>query len=148
MMKPPLTGEVDAALAEKHESGELKIDAGPLAGKFSNAVRVAVSGAIIVMLAVATFLVAMLAEIDYSGVSEALWIAGWVLLMVGLALMGFAWNIRTEKEARLEEEMLKVEPRSFGLDYSTPRIVMVRCKYCGTLNAENVSKCHSCGATL
>jgi len=77
-----------------------------------------------------------------------LWIIGYVLLIIGLGFVAFASHIRAEKAARLEEEMFKTEPRAMGIDCTVPRVVMVRCKYCGPFDAENVSKCASCGANL
>jgi len=144
----PLIGETEVSLQEKLDSDELKLDAGPLSGILSNSVKVAYVGGILVIVAVATFAVAFMSWFDSPGVSSALWIVGWGTMLIGLAVLWVAAGVRAQRKARLEEEMFKTEPRAFGLDHSTPRIVMVRCEYCGTLNAENASKCLSCGATL
>jgi len=148
MARAPLPGETKAAMMERRDTTPIMLDPGPLAGKFTSAAKTAVVGFAFIVAAVATFFVALLSGADFPNVSLAMWIIGWVLLMIGLGFVAFAGHIRAEKAARLEEEIFKTEPRTIGLDYSTPRVVMVRCKYCGTLNAENVSKCHSCGANL
>lgn len=148
MQRAPLPGETKAAMEERLDTTPIMLDPGPLAGKFTSAAKTAAIGVAFVVAAIATFLVAILSGRDFSNLSFALWIIGYVLLMVGLGFVAFARHIQVEKEARLEEEIFKTEPRTLGLNYSTPRVVMVRCKYCGTLNAENVSKCHSCGANL
>lgn len=124
------------------------IDAGPLAGKLSSSVKLVAAGVIMAVVAVANFVLALNSDSDFPDLAKFAWIVGWITLMLGIACFWIAGYVRVEKERRLEEEMFKTEPRVYGLDYSTPRIVMVRCKYCGTLNAENASKCMSCGATL
>jgi uncharacterized membrane protein len=148
MARAPLPGETKAAMMERLDTTPIMIDPGPLAGKFTSATKTAALGVAFIVAAVATFLVAILSGTDFPTLSLALWIVGWIILMVGLGFVAFARHIQVEKEARLEEEIFKTEPRALGIDYSTPRVVMVRCKYCGTLNAEDVSKCHSCGANL
>ncbi len=148
MSRPPLLGEAKAAEMIRRDADAITLSAGPLAGRFSNSVKVAVAGAMLIAAAIVTFVVALLSGTDFPQMSMALWIIGWILVMAGVVFVGLAAHIRAEKEARLEEEIFKTEPRTIGLDHTTPRIVMVRCKYCGTLNAEDASKCHSCGATL
>lgn len=150
MSRPPLIGETDSNLRlhERLDSDEFKLDAGPLAGALSNSVKIAYVGAAFVIGALATFMVALFSGLDSPAVSGGLWIVGWALLLIGLGMFWVAAGVRAQRRARLEEEIFKTEPRTMGIDYTTPRVVMVRCKYCGTLNAEYASKCHSCGATL
>lgn len=124
------------------------LDAGPLAGTLSSSVKVAAAGVIMVVVAVANFILALFSGPDFQELSRFAWIFGWVALMAGIVCFYVAGYVRVEKQQRLEDEMFKTEPRSYGLDYTTPRVVMVRCKYCGTLNVENASKCMSCGASL
>jgi len=148
MNMPPLIGETEVSLQEKLDSDEFTLDAGPLSGVLSNSAKIAYVGGALVIAALATFMVALFSGLDSPEVSKGLWIVGWAILLIGLGVLWMAAGVRAQRAARLEEEIFKTEPRVIGIDYSTPRIVMVRCKYCGTLNAENASKCHSCGATL
>src|SRR4030042_4727070 len=144
----PILEEARNRVEEMGEDEEPLLDAGPLAGKLSSPVKLVAAGVILAVVAVANFVLALYSDSDFPELATFAWIVGWVPLMLCIACFWIAGYVRVEKERRLEEEMFKTEPRVYGLDYSTPRIVMVRCKYCGTLNAENASKCMSCGATL
>lgn len=150
MSRPPLIGDTDTNLRMQEKLGtkEPILDAGPLAGALSNSTKILYVGGAFTIAAFATFLVALLSGSTSPDVSAILWVVGWALLLIGLGVLWVAAGVRAQREARLEDEMFKTEPSTVGLDYSVPRIVMVRCKYCGTLNAENASKCLSCGATL
>lgn len=110
--------------------------------------RVALLGAGLMAASLVTFVVASFAGLGSSFASAVLWIYGWVAMMAGFVLLALASDVREKRRERYEEELMRSEPTAIGLDYSAPRIVMVRCRYCGTLNAEDVSKCHSCGANL
>lgn len=149
MVRIPLFGETEASIEDKINKEELSVSAGSLAGRFSNPRRTALVGAGLVMAALVTFLVTYFVGSDSSSASAVLWITGWIAIMAGFILLVLAADVHEKRKERFEEELMKSEPTySAGLDTYTPRIVMVRCKYCGTLNAENASKCLSCGATL
>jgi hypothetical protein len=64
-----------------------------------------------------------------------IWVAGLAMLLVGVGLMLIGYRmIRTSKRDRIE-----------AAERSS---VMVRCRYCGSLNHEHDERCDSCGASL
>ena len=64
-----------------------------------------------------------------------IWIAGVAMLGVGVVLMFAGYRmIRSSRKDRAA----MIQRKS----------VMVRCRYCGTLNVEHDDKCDSCGANL
>lgn len=53
-------------------------------------------------------------------------------------------DLRTREEARKEARQREIDE----IVKAVKSTIMVRCRYCGTLNEESASKCESCGANL
>lgn len=77
---------------------------------------------------------------------------GLITLLIGLFLIGYSFKLKNDEEQRFKmqaeaEEAARTKAAEEAAKAARPSI-MVRCRYCGTLNAETDAKCVSCGATL
>lgn len=94
-----------------------------------------------------------------SGFSKAAAIIPVVTILIGVVLVVVSFVIRGSEisaseareraveEQRIDQERLHEIERQKMVD-AIKSTIMVRCKYCGTLNEESAPNCKSCGANL
>jgi len=77
---------------------------------------------------------------------------GMIALIIGVILMGLSFKVKEDEARRLESQARDDEAeRQRAVQEIANAVksnIMVRCRYCGSLNEETASKCSSCGAAL
>jgi len=75
-----------------------------------------------------------------------------IALIIGVILMGLSFKVKEDEARRLESQARDDEAeRQRAVQEIANAVksnIMVRCRYCGSLNEETASKCSSCGAAL
>ncbi len=72
-------------------------------------------------------------------------IVGIVMIVLSFVVKGRA-EVRQQEEIRSADEARQREVEEIA--QAVKSTIKIRCRYCGTLNDENSSKCESCGASL
>jgi rubrerythrin len=77
---------------------------------------------------------------------------GALSLIIGLVFVVLSFKVKNDEERRLESQA-KADEAARQRDIqdiadAVKSNIKVRCRYCGTLNEEDASKCSACGAAL
>jgi len=77
---------------------------------------------------------------------------GMIVLIIGVILIGLSFKLKEDEARRLESQARDDETeRQRAVQEIANAVksnIMVRCRYCGSLNEETASKCSTCGAAL
>ena len=143
---------LDTLPSTSEPSKETPRGAGPLTGKFSNRLALLVAGIVLFFIAVALFSAAYF-ESNRSGgnYATAAAVFGLISLLASLAFFGLVAYIKVTEREKVEESILKDEPRDYDFNPVGPQreeVIKVRCRYCSTLNDVDAKNCVACGATL
>jgi len=79
-------------------------------------------------------------------------VVGMISLIIGVVFVVLSFRLKEGEARRLESqaraEEAEREKNVQDIAKAIRSNIKIRCRYCGTLNEEDASKCSSCGATL